>query len=183
MSAVRFGGSEWPLRYELRSIKDLEDYLDEGSKPLRWFPEFLRLIAADDTRAIALAIWAGIGANASGLEPIDVLDLMEEVSPEEDEFLASGVLIAIQNDLPGKPKAPRKGEGDPWDWDVGLAAWSTEWKQLPAEFWDMTLREFSALSDGRALLYASVNNGGAPGSDAEKVTTLGGWLELLKMRG
>jgi hypothetical protein len=183
MSTVRFGESEWALRFSHRTLKELEDYLEEGAAPLRWLPAFQQKIARDDTRSIALAIWAGLGASGSGIDPLDVLALINEASPEEDETLAGDVLRALQNDLPSPKESPSDEKGQPWDWRVALAAWSTEWKQPPTEFWTMTPREFSDLSDGRSILYASVQEGGAPNSGETRIRTMEDFEELFKLRG
>jgi hypothetical protein len=139
----------------------------------------LAALTNGDVRVMVYVLWAGMGCERSGYTPVEVEDLLDAADPGDTEPLRDELLSAIIEALPEKNEAAPRDSGNPWDWNVAYAVWTTEWGQPAAEFWKTTLREFGALSDGRALLYASVQDKGSGGES--RMTTLADFDDLFKL--
>lgn len=180
---VRFCGSNWEVSFGAGAVRKLGQQVASEDGSLKWLETLLPRLEAGDPEALVYTLWAGLGAEKAGFTPMELLILLDDCHPGELEALPLDLLEALVDSLPRKGKGGGGGTGQPWDWNVAAAVWSTVWGQPAAEFANITLREFHDLSDGRSLLFASAQEGGAHGPDAQKVTTMGGWLELLNLKG
>jgi hypothetical protein len=175
---VRFGGSEWLVEFGMGAQRLLGAQVAPEDDTLAWLPAHLLELNAGDVRALSLTLWAGMKGRPD--EPADLLDLIDEASPEEYELLGSRLLELLMASLPGKQAEPPESDKPqrPWSWEVAEAVWSTEWAQPADKFETTTLKQFTALSNGRAVLYASATEGG---SGEQRLTTAADYEGLLNM--
>jgi hypothetical protein len=151
---VRFGDSDWPVLFGMGALRRLGAKVAPDDDALDWLPEHLQALASGDVRALVLTLWAGMEGRPD--DPADLLDLLGEADPGEFELLGETVTRLLQDSIQTKTETEQAREsGQPWSWNVAEAVWSTEWGQSAEKFESTTLAQFTALSNGRAVLYAS----------------------------
>jgi hypothetical protein len=155
--AIRIGGCEWRVSFNLWALRKLEERFAPNGEGLEGTQLGQMELAAGQVDAAAVFLWAGLLWDDQGITIDDALALLDEAAPAELAEIPGQLLEALRRAVPDKV-SDEDGDGAPFDWEMALAVWVSEWGRSEPEFWQTTLRTFGSISNGRARLYKTATS-------------------------